>query len=448
MKKRLVICCDGTWNRLDSESPTNVVKLARSLAYQDGSIPQLVHFDDGVGTLEADSSKGVASSVAGIYRFMGGLAGEGLLKNVETAYRFLIFNYEPGDEIFIFGFSRGAFTARSLCGLIRNCGILERRHAYRVKTALGLYRSDDPAAHPDGETALAFRANYASTHYLNDNDLNHRNIPADSLTRLKIRYLGVWDTVGALGVPKNPIGIGNASRKRHRFHDTQLSSMIENARHAVALDETRKNFAPTLWRAPRTNSSGEYLQRWFPGDHGSVGGGGDITGLSDGALLWIFEGGEKLGLAPLEQEDTPLMLADPDYCVSLRNVSADRRKARPWHKKALNGLLSWGALNEPRSKSIHSAFEIEKKRMIEAGRTEDAAALIPYEIGKTELNEIALLRWFAPAEQLYERQPYRPRTLKHLQEALQGLENMHDQWKRRFDQLTDLFKRLKPPASP
>src|SRR5690606_17210148 len=117
--KRLVICCDGTWNRADQEEddipcPTNVVKIAFRIAKRDGDIPQLVYYDEGVGTGNS------------LDRVTGGAFGRGLEENIHQAYRFLIANYEPGDEIFLFGFSRGAFTARSLGGMIRKCGILGR----------------------------------------------------------------------------------------------------------------------------------------------------------------------------------------------------------------------------------------------------------------------------------------------------------------------------------
>jgi uncharacterized protein (DUF2235 family) len=119
--KRLVLCCDGTWNRADQERdgapcPTNVVKFAYRIAKRDADVPQIIYYDQGVGTGNL------------VDRLSGGALGEGLEDNIHDAYRFLVANYEPGDELYVFGFSRGAFTSRSIVGMIRKCGILGREH--------------------------------------------------------------------------------------------------------------------------------------------------------------------------------------------------------------------------------------------------------------------------------------------------------------------------------
>ncbi|MCK5749597.1 MAG: DUF2235 domain-containing protein, partial [Oricola sp.] len=165
--KRLVICCDGTWNRLDAPYPTNVVKFAESVAPRgaDGA-EQIVFYDEGVGTGGA-----VARNVEKLW---GGAFGEGLMRNVEDAYRFLIFNYEPGDEIFVTGFSRGAYTARSLVGMVRNCGILRRKDAGKVGKATALYRGRDKDSKPDSDKACAFRHEFSPSIYLSDYEFNWR----------------------------------------------------------------------------------------------------------------------------------------------------------------------------------------------------------------------------------------------------------------------------------
>jgi len=126
--KRLVICFDGTWNRLDAPHPTNVLFTAESVlpVASDGTV-QVVYYDEGVGTNEGDS-------------LTGGIFGAGLLRNLSDAYRFIIFNYAPGDEIHVFGFSRGAYTARSLAGLLATSGLVSRRHAGRANEAIAHYR--------------------------------------------------------------------------------------------------------------------------------------------------------------------------------------------------------------------------------------------------------------------------------------------------------------------
>ena len=304
MKKRLVLCLDGTWNTLDARYPTNVVKLAEIVAVSGENVPQIVYYDEGVGTNQSLSGKTEA--------ILGGAFGLGLEKNVEQAYRFLVFNYEPGDAIQIFGFSRGAFTARTLAGLIRNCGILDRSEARRVSEAMTLYRDRSEDAHPDEPKACEFRRRYSRRVTTSERErewrsANDPDFDAETVLPLRIEFLGVWDTVGALGVPAHFSLLSDLFNKRHRFHDAKLSGMVASARHAQALDERRNVFAPSGWdvekleilaaQAEAEGRAGAYLQQWFPGDHGSVGGGGDITDLSDGAFLWMAEGAQQAGLA-------------------------------------------------------------------------------------------------------------------------------------------------------
>ena len=149
--KRLVFCFDGTWNRLDAQHPTNVVLTAESITPSvqvgDETVAQIIHYDEGVGTTKGESIR-------------GGLFGHGLLKNLSDAYRFLIFNYAPGDEIYVFGFSRGAYSARSFVGLIRNCGVLRRSEASRSLEAIELYQSRSQDDHPDSVKMNDFRFKY------------------------------------------------------------------------------------------------------------------------------------------------------------------------------------------------------------------------------------------------------------------------------------------------
>lgn len=267
--KRLVVCCDGTWNTADQVSngqpcPTNVVKLAYRVAKRDGDTLQIVFYDQGVGTGNA------------IDRLSGGAFGDGLDDNIFDAFRFLVANYEPGDEIFLFGFSRGAFTARSICGMIRKCGVVKRTSIDQYGPAMRLYR--DSKTHPDNPLAVRFRT-------------DHSCCGADPV---KIRFIGVWDTVGSLGIPLR--GLRWLTRRKHVFHDTELSGIVQTARHALAIDEHRAPFEPTLWlEKAKPNQSVE--QVWFPGVHSDVGGGYPETQLSDIPLRWMLDEARAAGLA-------------------------------------------------------------------------------------------------------------------------------------------------------
>jgi uncharacterized protein (DUF2235 family) len=289
-KKRIVIACDGTWSRLDAPCPTNVAKLAQAVlpAGPDG-VAQVVCHLDGVG-----SGRGTGRLAKAADRILGGLMGGGLLATLEAAYRFLVLAYAPGDEIFLFGFSRGAFTARSLAGLIRNCGVPERGRAAAIPAAVALYRD---RSGPDSEAALAFRAAHSGHVTTGAGEAAWRaarGLPAGR--PLSIGYLGVWDTVGALGAPQR-LPLARLMNRGLGFHDTRLSGLVRAARHAVATDERRRTFPPTLWdNLDAMAGAGRYAQTWFPGDHGAVGGGA-VTALSNEALLWVAEGAAAEGLA-------------------------------------------------------------------------------------------------------------------------------------------------------
>ena len=269
MSRRLVVCCDGTWNSPDQPSgsdgaPTNVTKLALGVAGRDGEgTEQRVHYQKGVGTRRFE-------------RLRGGALGVGLSRNIKECYRFLVESYGPGDELYFFGFSRGAYTARSLAGLVRNSGILRPEHAARLDDAYGLYRKRSDEYHPTGTEAQIFRRMYA--HEEED---------------LEIRFLGVWDTVGALGIP---LRIPFLTRL-WSFHDTKLSSRVRSACHALAIDERRGLFEPTLWQQ-QAHATGQTLaQVWFAGVHSDVGGGYRDSALSEIALLWMVERAREAGLA-------------------------------------------------------------------------------------------------------------------------------------------------------
>ncbi len=328
--KRIAIFCDGTWNRHDAQVQTNVVALAQAVrpTAADG-LSQLVFYVMGVGT--GRGSSGIARALD---KFAGGALGWGLNENIEDAYRSLVFCYEPDDEIFIFGFSRGAYTARSLAGLIRASGIPPRENVHLIGKAIDRYRRRGASTKPNDPKSWEFRAAFAPQTATSDEEFNWRETvaPGQSIN-LKIKYLGVWDTVGSLGVPGYWM-TAPLINKQYEFHDHDLSRSVTAARHAVAIDERRRTFAPTLWAnldvlnraafglaedAPLdvAEANWPYREEWFPGDHGSVGGGGERQGLSSYAFDFIAEGALQEGL-----DLRPEVL---DRMAALRNIREELR---------------------------------------------------------------------------------------------------------------------------
>lgn len=378
--KRLVFCFDGTWNRLSADTPTNVVLLAASIQRASPKgVTQVIHYDEGVGTGRLE-------------KLSGGMFGQGLVQNIREAYRFLIFNYEVGDEIYAFGFSRGAFSARVFLGFIRHAGILSRKHAARIDEAMAHYRQRLSGLDPEGQKVMRFRAEYARNICVDlaEDAWRTANIAGyvqGSSPLLQIKYLGVWDTVGAMGLPAVLPGSKWLNRK-HEFLDTTLTDMVLSARHAVALDERRKLFPITLWdnidalnRTRQFDSEdpkAPYQQKWFPGTHGGGGGGGDIRGLSDGALAWIVQGAKAAGLEMDIGPDSRMGGLFPDWTQSIDNMSKPK-------------------------KSLMSALAADR-----AGPT-----------ALWEVSPSARRRWRAPAAALGEGL-YRPGSLAKLTDALQS----------------------------
>lgn len=257
--KRIIIFADGTWNSPEDTEVTNVLDMARAIKPMVDDVDQVVFYDWGVGT---DRKK-----------ISGGISGVGIDKNIMDCYRFIVHNYNEGDELFFFGFSRGAYTVRSLAGLIRNCGLLKRCHADHIPAAYKLYRKRSKLTGPNEEAAKQFRQNFAVA------DITY------------ITFIGVWDTVGALGIPV-PFW-GTLGEREFLFHDTEPSKIIQHARHAIAIDENRVDFEPTLWSE---KPDLDLKQVWFSGVHSDVGGGYSERGLSDISCLWIIKEAMKYGL--------------------------------------------------------------------------------------------------------------------------------------------------------
>lgn len=300
--RRLVFCFDGSWNGLKATNkPTNVQLLAEAVKpvdADDGTV-QIVYYDEGVGTRSDE-----------VWR--GGALGQGLLENLREAYRFLIFNHEAGDEIFCFGFSRGGFTAMAFVGLIRSIGILPTSAANKIDEGIRKYRESAVDDGIDSERLRDFRAINCPQYCVNAAEIDWRRSKVASFDEnlasiIEIKYLGVWDAVGSIGFGVVKAAISNETEQFYNKYFTSLDAIVQSGRHAVSIDERRKVFKPTLWRglddlnrgfAPDTfDDRRQFQQKWFPGDHGSVGGGGEYDGLSRGALQWILEGAALEGLA-------------------------------------------------------------------------------------------------------------------------------------------------------
>lgn len=284
--KRLVLLCDGTWLGADGARTSNVVHLARVILPRSSEgIEQITFYHPGLGEdigLQAASAETL---------------GQGIDRDILCLYRFLVLNYSKGDELFLFGFSRGAYIVRSLVGMLRNAWLLRREHAALIAHAYHIYRTK---WHADADNALRFREPHAR--------------------EVRVRFLGVWDTVGALGIPLDLFKGFDADR--YNFHDTTISRIVDHACHALAIDERRKPFAPTLWNTRSDRSRTE--QAWFSGSHRDIGGGYHEAGLSHLSLRWMVEQAQQSGLA-VDHEQIERITAQHDEAVVHSGISLTMR---------------------------------------------------------------------------------------------------------------------------
>jgi len=321
--KRIVICCDGTWNAPgDTESgvpiKTNVQKIFESVCNIDeNGILQIKHYIEGVGT-----------SGSKLRNILDGATGRGIDDNILNAYKFLVWNYVKGDEIYLFGFSRGAYTARSLAGLVRSCGIIRNDDLNLINEAYSHYRNrDDKDWKPNGEKSIDFRNKYS--------------------TEASVKFIGVWDTVGSLGIPLSLFSLLNS--KKYHFHDTTLSSYVDYAYHALAIDEKRKSFKPTLWLQSKNAINRKVPQvleqRWFTGVHSNIGGGYPDSGLSDVSLNWIVQKALGVGLG-LDKAYTETHV-NPDLNGKLYNSSVFPFNLVKASKRIISKFGAYNATLEP-----------------------------------------------------------------------------------------------------
>lgn len=320
MAKFIVFCADGTWNGPDQDEindrhtdVTNVYKLFLCLAgVEDEASKRLENEQEkslakhGQVMQVAKYIHGVGDSNNPIHKILGGVFGAGIISRIVRGYTFISREYQPGDQIVLLGFSRGAYTARALAGMIAKQGLLakpftaDKEDAYKWGArAWYHYRSD--SGQGNWWTRLV-----GGISNLPD-FLTRRAIKPDDFVAVdSIKAVAVWDTVGALGFPRYD--------KQHRadvfeFADNRLSSKVEYGFHAVSLDEQRGDFTPSLWE-----SSDRVEQVLFAGAHSDVGGGYPVTnnesGLSDIALLWMIEKLKTTGLQ-FGCPDCPVTTPDP-----------------------------------------------------------------------------------------------------------------------------------------
>ncbi|KAF9870230.1 hypothetical protein CkaCkLH20_12316 [Colletotrichum karsti] len=409
-KKRLVICCDGTWNNSNiggDSVPTNVSRLSAAVAHKCCTgMPQVVYYHRGAGTEESKTAS-----------VLGGLLGLGVKQDIVDCYRFICDNYNSGDEIIIVGFSRGAFTARSVSSMVCSLGFLNRAglshvgDIYQDYQSFNEWTSDllyDPSKHLRAfkveQLERKIKKEFMDKMERVERRLEHKNIESDErkkqigaqfaklyaayerklnpaalekqlendkkdlfrrMTQMKkqngqmkfrkmakayrgqlseyqmcltrrssmqaqttfeavegrVKAVGVWDTVGSLGIPKLPWGFwqGSRSASELRFASLDIHPNVDHAFHALALDEWRTSFAPTLWNLGPRNNNTQLRQVWFPGCHSNVGGGSDAQQISKIALAWMADQLTSIGVEFSKQEMKRIFRSVPS-----------RIDARPW----------------------------------------------------------------------------------------------------------------------
>ncbi|KAI9793031.1 MAG: hypothetical protein M1833_000852 [Piccolia ochrophora] len=349
VKKRICINIDGTWMSADNGdrdadsgegvTPSNATRIGRATLGEDPKtgMEQIVYYQSGVGTNEDFLNTGIS-----------GMTGNGLRENLREAYGFLANNYDVGDEIYITGYSRGAYQARSLAGLIGKVGILTKKGMDKFYSVFDKYEKevyiDVKAMELAGETRK-----------------NYRDKTGEAAKPITIKAVAVWETVGALGIPYWT-NLGNWATsfiKDYSFHDVKLGKHMENAFHALALNEHRDPYTPTLWENPKSSkvTTVNYEQCWFVGDHAGVGGGWDDTGTADISLAWMMSRLEALGLA-----------FDKEYIFRVHEKSLDyytRKKKLPrqWAEGQTYAEAAGSAYVNPlklRSKAQRSPMQYDR----------------------------------------------------------------------------------------
>lgn len=318
MPKNIVIFSDGTGQEGGKGANTNIYKLFNMI--EDRTSQQISFYDRGLGT--------------GWRKLSGNVSGAGISKNIQECYTFIFENYEAGDHIYLFGFSRGAATVRSLSSFIHYFGIMPKSRPELIEKAYEIYKSGDE-----------FTREKKSKEFLSV----HRTI----WTRIK--FLGCYDTVAALGLPIKPFSvlIDKIPRFQHKFHNFKLSATVENAYQALAIDDERETFHPILWDADALPYQ-TIKQVWFCGMHTDVGGGYDEQELSDIPLLWMKDKAVHHGLR-----------IHPKNTVSIHgDANGDMHDSRGevWTKFYRKKRRFWDS-NRPDKPVVHKSVLLRKKNV-------------------------------------------------------------------------------------
>ena len=278
MGKNIVIFSDGTGQKGGVGSNTNVYKLFNMI--EDRTDRQIAYYDQGLGT---DWRK-----------ITGSIVGRGFSKNILECYRFIFENFEANDQIYLFGFSRGAATVRSLSAFIHLFGVLPKSRSDLIEQAFDIYK-----IRKTEERELKAKAFIKKHHTM----------------WCKIKFLGVWDTVAALGLPIKWLSVGIDQLFPHKFHNFELSESVEFARHALSIDDERKTFHPMIWDPLENNQLPDKMKQvWFCGVHTDVGGGYREDDLSIITLKWMIREAEAKGLIIYRNSAVyiTLMASEPD----------------------------------------------------------------------------------------------------------------------------------------
>ena len=305
--KNIILSTDGTGNAGGVGHGTNVWRLHTSIDRQshltvEDNIRQVAFYHDGVGTQDKK-----------ILKIIGGAFGYGLKRTIKELYTFLVNNYEPGDQIYLFGFSRGAYTVRLLAGMILACGIIDRNkydnksdadlandveNVYRLLQELLKQHKEEELEESIDESNLVEKTR-KSIRVISKKINPLEEIPKDIHLNIKIRFIGVWDTVDAYAIPSDTLAtvLDRFFYISFREHDNELNEGVENACHVLSIDDQRRTFEPVLWKEnPKSKDHDRIKQVWFSGVHANVGGGYPRQGIAWNTLEWMMLHARNAGL--------------------------------------------------------------------------------------------------------------------------------------------------------
>jgi len=311
--KNIILSTDGTGNSGGKGHGTNVWRLHTAIDRQshltnEHNIRQIAYYHDGVGSQDKKWLK-----------LMGGAFGYGLKRTIKELYTFLVNNYEPGDRIYLFGFSRGAYTIRLLAGMILACGILKKSHydnksdkdleddvekAYRLLQELISQDKEDQLESSQSSSKM-MKATRASIRELTHKINPLEELPDDIELNIKIAFMGVWDTVDAYAIPSDTLAklLDKFFYISFREHDNELNKSVESACQALSIDDQRRTFEPVLWFENTENNDHQRIKQiWFSGVHANVGGGYPKQGMAWNTLEWMMLHAKRAGVRFVDED--------------------------------------------------------------------------------------------------------------------------------------------------